>query len=114
MSSQCKGYTKSGAPCKITIVLPNGYCRVHQDQHVVEKIEDTKEIERTILKVENETLEESMSKDKRENVVVKTIKTKTYVKNSSSNKRRYIVSVIVMVFFWILAGLLRKKNTVKR
>ncbi len=29
---QCKGITKSGNPCKVSVGLSDGYCRMHQDQ----------------------------------------------------------------------------------
>lgn len=32
MQEQCKGITKSGNRCKITVGLVNGYCRLHVDQ----------------------------------------------------------------------------------
>ena len=32
MMQQCKGKTKSGAPCKNKGEFSNGYCRLHQDQ----------------------------------------------------------------------------------
>jgi hypothetical protein len=41
MGAQCKGITKGGTPCKITITFANGYCRLHQDQYVTELPKDT-------------------------------------------------------------------------
>jgi hypothetical protein len=103
MSSQCKGTTKSGTQCKVTIVLPNGYCRIHQDQYIVEKKEDTKEVEIEYQKIENE---EEMKK----NIAAISRNSTSYVRYSNSANRWYIVPIVVMAFFWIISRLMKKKK----
>lgn len=110
MSSQCKGTTKSGTPCKMTIVLPNGYCRLHQEQYVVEIKEDAKEAEMESIKVENEAAKKSIPEGKTANTASNVGNSMPYVRYSGSSKRWYIVPVLVMAFFWILSKLMKKKK----
>ncbi|HEX2957801.1 MAG TPA: DUF5763 domain-containing protein [Chitinispirillaceae bacterium] len=110
MSSQCKGITKSGTPCKMTIVLPNGYCRLHQGQYIVEKQEDTKESAPVVQNVENEALKENVPEKKSNNVDAIPCNSTSYSRNSSRKKRWYIIPVLVIAFFWIVSRFLRKKK----
>lgn len=109
MSSQCKGTTKSGSPCKITIVLPNGYCRVHQDQYVIEIKQDTKEAERITTEIKPEVIQENVPDKNDDNFDVNNYNSTSYVKNSRSNKRWYVIPVVVFAFLWFIIRLVKKK-----
>jgi hypothetical protein len=91
-------------------VLPNGYCRIHQDQYVVEKEQDTRENEKEYLKVENDTPKNNIPEEKRENVAISPKNSKSYVKISNSSRRWYVAPIILMAFFWILSRLLKRKK----
>jgi hypothetical protein len=110
MSSQCKGTTKSGTQCKVTIVLPNGYCRIHQDQYVVDKKEDTKEAKEEFIKVEDTAPENNIPKEQRENINIKVENSTSYISETNSSKRWYIIPIIVMGLFWVLSQLMKKKK----
>ncbi len=110
MSSQCKGTTKSGSPCKITIVLPNGYCRVHQDQYIVEIKENTKDVETIQSEAKNELIKENILEEKSDKFDTNSNNSTAYVRKSKNNKRLYLVPVLVFAFFWFIVRLVKQKK----
>jgi hypothetical protein len=83
---------------------------VHQDQYVVEKEQDTREVEKVCLKVESTSPEKNIPEEKSENIATKNYNSTSYVRESNTGKRWYILPVVVMVFLWILSKLLKRKK----
>jgi hypothetical protein len=94
----------------MTIVLPNGYCRVHQDQYVVEKFENTNDIDTGILKGDNEKEKESVYEEKIENIDAISSKSTSYSRNKSCSKHWYVVPVLVFAFLWFIVRLVKQKK----
>jgi hypothetical protein len=107
MGSPCKGITKSGTPCKITITFANGYCRLHQDQYVAELPPDTESEEpsKKIAEPNKDIPESTISKSSDRDHI-----SSGNCNNRLLNKKTCIVAFICITICYYAFSLLTKKK----